>query len=71
MSELANGLHVVVLKKDDVIKKNYPFNSLNVNKKSRLFACLDFVSLKKNVLIARNLFCFFTENNPVQGTGKK
>ena len=36
----------------------------------RLFGCPDIVSLTEKMLMARNFFRIFTENNPVMGYSK-
>ena len=36
----------------------------------RLFGCPDFVSLTEKILMARNFYRIFTENNPVMGDSK-
>ena len=36
----------------------------------RLFGCPDIVSLTEKILMARNFYRIFTENNPVMGDSK-
>ena len=36
----------------------------------RLFGCPDIVSLTEKILMARNVYRIFTENNPVMGDSK-
>ena len=40
-------------------------------RKGVFIGCTDFVSLTDKLLMARNLFRIFTENNPAQGPEKK